>query len=98
MAGKALPRHSTRDHPASVPVGQRSVLVERIGGVSMRSCWHLLLGPGEGGAIAPQAQHVGGSLLTAQWADPDFDINQCAFYYVRVIKIPKLRWKNACLL
>jgi len=31
MAGKALPRHSTRDHPASVPVGQRSVLVERIG-------------------------------------------------------------------
>ena len=27
----AWPRHSARDHPASVPVAQRSVLVERIG-------------------------------------------------------------------
>lgn len=30
MAGKAPPRHSSRDHAASVPVGQRSVLLERI--------------------------------------------------------------------
>ncbi len=28
----------------------------------------------------------------AHWKDPDFDLKQRAFYYVRVIEIPKPRW------
>jgi len=35
---------------------------------------------------------IGDPLLTAYWADPDFDPDQRAFYYVRVIEIPKPRW------
>jgi hypothetical protein len=35
---------------------------------------------------------IGDPLLTAYWADPDFDPKQRAFYYVRVIEIPKPRW------
>ena len=35
---------------------------------------------------------IGDPLLTAHWEDPDFDANQSAFYYVRVIEIPKPRW------
>jgi len=35
---------------------------------------------------------IGDPLLTAHWADPDFDPDQRAFYYVRVIEIPKPRW------
>jgi len=34
----------------------------------------------------------GDPLLTANWAAPDFDPKQPAFYYVRVIEIPKPRW------
>jgi hypothetical protein len=31
-------------------------------------------------------------MLMAHWVDPDFDPDQRAFYYVRVIEIPKPRW------
>jgi hypothetical protein len=30
--------------------------------------------------------------LTAHWVDPDFDPEQRAFYYVRVIEVPNPRW------
>ncbi len=30
--------------------------------------------------------------MTAHWVDPDFDPNERAFYYVRVIEIPTPRW------
>ena len=30
--------------------------------------------------------------LMGYWSDPDFDPNQSAFYYVRVIEIPTPRW------
>jgi hypothetical protein len=35
---------------------------------------------------------IGDPLLTAYWVDPDFDPSVRAFYYVRVIEIPKPRW------
>jgi hypothetical protein len=35
---------------------------------------------------------IGAPLLTAYWEDPNFDPSQRAFYYVRVIEIPKPRW------
>ena len=35
---------------------------------------------------------IGAPFLQAYWKDPDFDSSQCAFYYVRVLEIPTLRW------
>ena len=35
---------------------------------------------------------IGAAELAAVWVDPDFDSRQPAFYYVRVIEIPKPRW------
>ena len=35
---------------------------------------------------------IGDAELATVWRDPDFDANQRAFYYVRVIEIPKPRW------
>ncbi|TDI70913.1 MAG: DUF3604 domain-containing protein [Bacteroidetes bacterium] len=35
---------------------------------------------------------IGDPFLTAYWQDPDFDADQRAFYYVRVIEIPTPRW------
>ncbi len=35
---------------------------------------------------------IGDPLLAAHWVDPDFDPKERAFYYVRVIEIPKPRW------
>jgi hypothetical protein len=43
-------------------------------------------------ADASYTNTIGDPLLTAYWADPDFDPKQRAFYYVRVIEIPKPRW------
>ena len=35
---------------------------------------------------------IGSSELGSVWTDPDFDPVEAAFYYVRVIEIPTLRW------
>jgi hypothetical protein len=35
---------------------------------------------------------IGADQLVAHWQDPDFDPDRRAFYYVRVIEIPKPRW------
>ena len=35
---------------------------------------------------------IGDPELIAVWTDPDFDTNQRAFYYARVIEIPTPRW------
>lgn len=35
---------------------------------------------------------IGAPFLAAHWVDPDFNANQRAFYYVRVIEIPTPRW------
>ena len=43
-------------------------------------------------ANASYTNTIGDPLLTAYWVDPDFDPEQRAFYYVRVIEIPKPRW------
>jgi hypothetical protein len=43
-------------------------------------------------ANASYTNTIGDPYLTAYWKDPDFDPNQRAFYYVRVIEIPKPRW------
>jgi hypothetical protein len=36
---------------------------------------------------------IGDPLLTAYWKDPDFDPKQKAFYYVRILEIPKPSWQ-----
>jgi len=43
-------------------------------------------------ADASYTNTIGDPLLTAHWADPDFDPNERAFYYVRAIEIPTPRW------
>jgi hypothetical protein len=43
-------------------------------------------------ADASYTNTIGDPLLAAHWVDPDFDPAHRAFYYVRVIEIPKPRW------
>ncbi len=35
---------------------------------------------------------IGDALMAAYWTDPDFDAEEHAFYYVRVLEIPTPRW------
>ena len=44
-------------------------------------------------ADASYTNTIGDPLLTAFWQDPDFDPDQRAFYYVRVLEIPKPTWQ-----
>ena len=41
---------------------------------------------------ASYSNSIGDPMLFAYWKDPDFDAQQSAFYYVRVIEIPTPRW------
>ncbi|MGE0668843.1 MAG: DUF3604 domain-containing protein [Sphingomonadales bacterium] len=43
-------------------------------------------------ANATYTNTIGAAQLAAMWTDPDFDAAQRAFYYARVIEIPKPRW------
>ena len=43
-------------------------------------------------ATATYTNAIGDALLTAYWKDPEFDPNEHAFYYVRVLEIPTPRW------
>lgn len=43
-------------------------------------------------ANASYTNSIGDPLMTAYWIDPDFDPEERAFYYVRVIEIPTPRW------
>ena len=59
--------------------------------------------PKDGGRIKPvgstvdvenltYSNSIGDPELAVVWTDPDFDPTEMAFYYVRVIEIPKPRW------
>lgn len=52
--------------------------------------------PGVGSTVnlknATYSNSIGDPELAVQWTDPTFDPRQRAFYYVRVIEIPKPRW------
>jgi hypothetical protein len=41
---------------------------------------------------ATYTNSIGDALMMAYWKDPDFDPEQRAFYYVRVLEIPTPRW------
>ena len=43
-------------------------------------------------ATAEYLNSVGASELAVTWTDPDFDADEAAFYYVRVLEIPTPRW------
>ena len=43
-------------------------------------------------ADASYTNTIGNVFLAAHWVDPDFDQDEGAFYYVRVIEIPTPRW------
>ncbi|MDO3720769.1 DUF3604 domain-containing protein [Marinobacter sp. chi1] len=43
---------------------------------------------------ATYSNSIGDALMLAYWKDPDFDAQQRAFYYVRVLEIPTPRWST----
>ena len=50
------------------------------------------MGNNEDSEAASETNTIGDPHLTAFWAESDCDPTQSAFYYVRVIEIPKPRW------
>ena len=45
-------------------------------------------------STASYENSIGAPQLRAQWSDPDFESDQEAFYYVRVLEIPTPRWST----
>jgi hypothetical protein len=43
-------------------------------------------------ADASYTNTIGSAVLAAHWSDPEFNPDQKAFYYVRVLEIPTPRW------
>jgi len=43
-------------------------------------------------ADASYTNTIGDAELAVVWKDPDFDKNELAFYYVRILEIPTPRW------
>ena len=41
---------------------------------------------------ASYSNSIGAPILSGYWKDPDFDPEQHAFYYVRVLEIPTPNW------
>ena len=39
-------------------------------------------------------EDVGAAQLSVNWQDPDFNADQSAFYYVRVVMNPTCRWST----
>ena len=43
-------------------------------------------------AKASYSNSIGAAALSKMWTDPDFNLRERAFYYVRVLEIPRPRW------
>lgn len=41
---------------------------------------------------ATYSNDIGSAMLKAEWQDPEFDAEETAFYYARVLQIPTPRW------
>ena len=41
---------------------------------------------------ASYTNSIGDAILMGFWSDPDFNLTEKAFYYVRVLEIPTPRW------